>query len=116
MHELSIIQGVLQDCCTRARQEGAAAITRIELVVGERSGVSVSSLEFAFEAARLGSLAQEASLVIEARPALARCLECQAPFAPQEGIFLECPQCGGPGELVAGRELLVSSMEIETNL
>ncbi|MDT8446876.1 MAG: hydrogenase maturation nickel metallochaperone HypA [bacterium] len=112
MHELSIITGVIESCEQAAKDAGAGQILKINLKIGERSGVSLEALEFAFEAARIDSMAAGAELELVWIEAQARCLECAQPFRPEGGLFLQCPQCGGPGQLLAGQELLIDHLEV----
>ncbi|MDT8447280.1 MAG: hydrogenase maturation nickel metallochaperone HypA [bacterium] len=113
MHELSIINDVLDSCLSAAALEGAGQINRIRLKIGERSGVSLDALGFAFEVARIGTLAEGAQLDLVALKAEALCLECGQVFRPEMGLFLECPHCQGVGQLRQGQELLIDSLEIQ---
>lgn len=113
MHELSIITGVLDACEQAAKDAGAQAIQSIRLKIGERSGVSLEALEFAFETARIDTLAAQARLDLVLLEAQAHCLECGEVFRPEQGLFLECPKCQGPGQMDQGQELTIDSLEIE---
>ncbi len=96
----------------RARELGAARVLRITVRVGALSGVSPDALEFAFEALSPGTLAESGELTIERVPIRCACKACKSEFQP-DGPFFECPRCGQPtGEILAGREMEIVSMEI----
>jgi hydrogenase nickel incorporation protein HypA/HybF len=71
------------------------------------------ALEFAFEVARRGTLAENASLEIEAVPMAVECLVCGAVTESVQAVCLICPQCGLPLQIVSGEELQLEYIEIE---
>jgi len=114
MHEMSLMQGALQLALDRARESGATRVHEIRLRIGSLSGVVPEALQFAFEALAAGGLAEGARLTIEDVPARFWCAPCQSEFQVDDVWSAECPVCHQPsGELRAGRELELASMEIE---
>jgi len=112
MHELALIQGIIKICREKAKAEQALSIKSITLEIGEFAGVSLPSLEFGFEVASRGTMAQNASLGIEEIPAQGECPTCGATYQGLAALDI-CPQCQTPLTLLQGRELRVKSMEIE---
>jgi len=113
VHELSIMESALSLVLDQARQAGARQVLVIRLRIGALSGVAPDALQFAFEALAPGTLAEKAELAIEPVPARFWCADCRREFVSDD-LFAECPGCGRPtGELRAGRELEVASLEIE---
>ena len=113
MHELSIMQSALSLALGQARQAGAARVHTIRLRIGALSGVVPDALEFAFEALAPGTLAEGAALAIEHVPARFWCTTCSREFQ-SEDMFAECPECHSlSGELRAGREMELASLEID---
>ena len=106
MHELSIIQSVIESLTKEVETRGGGAISEITLSIGKSSGVFVDSLEFAFEACKVGSVAQDAKLVINEPPLKGFCPTCQQEFTPPE-VSLVCPKCEGPANITGGQELLI---------
>jgi hydrogenase nickel incorporation protein HypA/HybF len=113
MHELSIMDSALTMVLDRAREAGAQRVHLIRLRIGTLSGVVPEALEFAFEALAPGTLAEGGQLDIESVPARFWCAACRAEFQAED-LLSECPSCHSPsGDLRAGREMEVTSMEIE---
>src|SRR5262249_52602664 len=113
MHELSIMDSALSMVLEKAQKAGARRVLGIRLRIGALSGVVPEAVEFAFEALAPGTLAEGGQLAIENIPARFWCGACNSEF--QAGDMLaECPDCHRPsGDLRAGREMEVASMEIE---
>lgn len=115
MHELSLIQGIFDSVVPVARQNGATKITSVKIVVGEMTMVVPEAMEFAF-----GVLSEDDPLLDGARLEMefvtprSACLECENEFE-HDRFHNRCPKCGSASTLlVAGRELEIASMEIDT--
>lgn len=112
MHEVGLMESVLQLACDRAQQNGATKIHRIGLQVGTVSGVVPEALRFAFDACTQGTLAEGATLDIESLPALCHCPQCHIEFEPTDWVYV-CPQCDRPSsDIRQGHELLLTTLEI----
>ena len=113
MHELSIMQSALDLALEQARKAGAKRLLELRLRIGALSGVVPEALEFAFEALTPGTLAEGARLALEKVPARFWCAHCGREFESDD-LFADCPDCQRPsGELRAGRELELASLEID---
>jgi hydrogenase nickel incorporation protein HypA/HybF len=113
MHELSIMQSALDEVLREAELAGARRVHKIRLRVGVLSGVVPDALRFAFDALTPDTLAEGAVLSIEEVPARFWCAACSREFV-SVNLFSECPDCAKPsGEMRSGRELELSSMEVE---
>ena len=107
------MQSALRLALDQARQAGASRVHLIRLRIGVLSGVVPDALEFAFEALAAGTVAENAKLAIEQVPARFWCPTCTREFQSDD-MFAECPGCHSPsGELRAGREMELASLEIE---
>jgi hydrogenase nickel incorporation protein HypA/HybF len=116
MHEMAVTQSVLDIAVKHAQQAGASRITRINLVIGELSGVVDDSVQFYFDFLSRDTIAAGAELVFERHPAMYRCRECKTDFHP-DGHDWTCPSCGELAfEVVAGREFRIESIEVEDRL
>lgn len=112
MHELSLLQGLVEQVEAAARAEGAARVASVTLRLGALSGAEREPLEFCFPMAVEGTLLEGARLAVEPVPVRVRCRGCGAESEPEPPL-VACARCGGGDvELLAGRELEVSEMEV----
>lgn len=114
MHEVAIARDILDLAEETARREGARVIRTVALRVGAMSGVVPEALTFAFEVAKAGTLAADASLKVEWVPLACYCRACNLEFEVDDphGIAL-CPRCRQPSaEVRRGRELAVRYLEV----
>lgn len=109
MHELAIAEGII----SILKEQTNGRINSVKLKIGEMSGVMPSALEFSFQIASKGTLAEGAKLHIENVPIAARCDDCSEVFKIKDYCF-ECASCGGSNfKLIAGRELLIEEIDVE---
>jgi hydrogenase nickel incorporation protein HypA/HybF len=112
MHELSLVEKILEIALDTARKHGVDHISAVEVEVGQASGVVKEAMEFAWEATKKGTLLDTASLVIKSIPLQAVCRKCGAHYQPDE-LFDPCPECAEVSpEIVAGKELKVVAIEL----
>jgi len=88
------MQSALELAEDHARQAGATTISRISLRVGIVSGVVPEAMQFAFDVLRRNTMADSATLEIEAIPGVFRCSGCGGVFTLQDLRF-DCPSCHG---------------------
>jgi hydrogenase nickel incorporation protein HypA/HybF len=113
MHELSITQSMLNLVLEQAEKAGAKEVGKINLVIGEMTGVVSDCVQFYFDFLSKGTLAEGAALAFEIIPTQARCRVCAKNFELKEFDWT-CPYCHGNNmEIVAGKELFVESIEVE---
>ncbi|MBM3492821.1 MAG: hydrogenase maturation nickel metallochaperone HypA [Armatimonadetes bacterium] len=112
MHELSLMDNVLEMAVQHAREQDATRIHRITMRIGEMSGVSVDALSFAFDVLTQDTMAAGAEFEVQTLAAMCRCEGCGAEFGP-DGPIAQCSACGGTrATLVQGREIELASMEV----
>lgn len=92
MHEASIIMGVLETVTRQCQQEGYQKINSIRLRIGKASSILPDSLYFAFDCAKINTLAHDAKLLIEDVPLGGNCDSCGHEFIVEDFIF-NCPKC-----------------------
>jgi hydrogenase nickel incorporation protein HypA/HybF len=85
----------------------------IKLRLGQFTAIAREALDFAFEVARQGTLAEHARLEIEVVPMVLHCVVCDAKTQPMIAMSLICTQCGFPLKIVSGKELQIEYIEIE---
>ncbi len=113
MHELSITQSLLAVVIEHAEKAGARRVTHVNLRIGGLAGIVDESVQFYFDFLSRGTLAEGACLGFTHVPVRFRCRACAHEFEP-EGRAWACPSCGEiGGEITAGREMYVESIEVE---
>ena len=113
MHEQIVVESLLALVLEEAEKAEASKILKINIVVGELSGVLDEAVDFYFSFLSKDTIAAGASLSFEHIPAKMRCRNCDTVFSPEE-FDLHCPNCNERQvEIVGGRELYIESLEVE---
>jgi len=113
MHELGITQEVLSLVLKEAEAAKARRINRINLVVGEASGVVDDSVQLCFELVSADTIAREAELSFKHIPLKMRCRACGHTFSP-DGLYTSCPACQKwDAEITEGSEFYIDSIEVD---
>jgi hydrogenase nickel incorporation protein HypA/HybF len=113
MHELSIVQNLIELASEGAAREGSNCVRKINVRIGALAGVDYDALQFSFELASEGTPCEGAVLEVERVPATAMCPRCQRPQPLSDAYVMNCPECGGPVDgLLSGQELDLISLEI----
>ena len=113
MHELSITQSILSIVLEKANVAHASKVSKINLVIGELSGIVDECVQFYFDFLSRDTIAAEATLSFRRSPTQLRCRNCATVFAPGNGDWA-CPGCREQKiEIISGRELYVESIEVE---
>ena len=113
MHELSMTQRILSIALEKANAVHASKISRINLVIGELSGIVSECVELYFGILSRNTVAAEASLSFRKPPTELRCRNCETIFSPSDSHWA-CPKCRRQEiEIVSGRNCSVESIEVE---
>ncbi len=114
MHELSIAQALVEQVEASAKKEQALRVVRVVIAVGALSGVEPEALRAIFPLVAEETVAADSELVIERVAARVRCRACGHEAPTDDSFFIGCAACGSRDvELVAGRELNITSIELE---
>jgi hydrogenase nickel incorporation protein HypA/HybF len=111
MHEYSIAYDLYATARTAARENKATTVKKVTVEVGKMAMVNPEQVVFLFDIIK-----EEDPLFIHA---VLECHEtepetkCPCGYAGNE-IFV-CPACGALPELVKGREIVVTNVEIEVD-
>ncbi|MBP1885077.1 hydrogenase maturation nickel metallochaperone HypA [Sinorhizobium mexicanum] len=112
MHEMSLMESVIEIICGTARLNGARRVKSVRLDVGVLSHVDPNALLFCYDAVRRGTLADRARLEINRITGEGWCLDCGTTVALKER-FGACPHCGRHRvQMTAGDELKIRDMEV----
>jgi hydrogenase nickel incorporation protein HypA/HybF len=114
MHEIGLMQQMVELALQRAAGAGARHVQRMTVRVGAEAGIVPDVIAFAFEVATRATIAEGAELQIEDVPIACFCAACALEFAPADALH-ECPRCHQLGaDVRRGREFELASLEIET--
>lgn len=115
MHELSVIQSVLDIVLDYAKKYNAKKVKTINLEIGELSGFIPEWIQTYFDFVSKDTLAEKAKLQIKKVKAKIKCIECGKEFGiKRENIEFACPKCKSTDiELLSGREYFIKSIEVD---
>jgi|HubBroStandDraft_1064217.scaffolds.fasta_scaffold06677_2 hydrogenase nickel incorporation protein HypA/HybF len=114
MHELSIVESIVDAVTETAAAYPGARVKSVRLRLGVLAAVVEDSLQFCWGLATEGTALAGAALVVKSVPVRVHCAACGRD-AEIEGVqSFRCPGCGEPAaDLRQGRELEIESIEIE---
>ena len=95
MHEMSLVQGLLNQLQSIARENGATKVIRLTMSVGPLSGVVIDSFKFGFDIlSKESDLVRDARLEIEIPAVTYRCSSCGDTLETSGERPGECRACG----------------------
>ncbi|CAC9437409.1 hypothetical protein BSPLISOX_3248 [uncultured Gammaproteobacteria bacterium] len=110
---MSICMSIVDSLETSAKTNNYKAIDKVWLEIGPFSGVEVSALEFSFEVAVRGSIADGAALEIIQTQANAWCFSCNKTVVIKQR-YDACPLCNSSQLTVTGgKELKIKQISIK---
>src|SRR5215813_4749159 len=113
MHELSIALSIVDLVLEEPAVAAGARVDAVRVTVGALSGVAKDALVFSYEIACQDSPLAGSRLIVEELPVLVFCTRCNGQQAVESPLSTCCAVCGMPAaEIVQGRELTVSSLEV----
>ena len=113
MHELSITQSMFDIIMAQAREADAEKVEKINLVIGELTGVVGDCVQFYFNFISKDTLAEGATLSFTMVPPKVQCQDCDK-ISEIEELNWFCPYCGSQSlKIIAGKELFVESIEVK---
>ncbi len=114
MHEMGIAMQIIEIATSSIPDDMEdVCVKKVNIKIGKLSAVVPSSLRFCFEIAAADTRLAGAELDIEEIPVVARCRECSEEWTINDPAF-KCRKCNsGSIDVVSGRELDISSIEIE---
>jgi hydrogenase nickel incorporation protein HypA/HybF len=111
MHELSITRSVVAIVSERAAGQ---RVTRVRLEIGCLSAVVPDAIRFCFDICAAGTPVAGAALEIDTIPGLGCCNDCGSEIR-LSALVGRCPSCGTASlRLIAGQELNIKEMEVES--
>jgi hydrogenase nickel incorporation protein HypA/HybF len=113
MHEMSLVEGLLQAVRGELRAYPEARVRAVRVRVGQLRQVEPAVLEFCYDAAVRETPLAGSRLEIQTVAAAAICDSCGLEFQVGEHWF-ECPSCHSSGaRVLAGDEVLLTGIDLE---
>lgn len=113
MHELSIVMSIVDIATKQTQQANAQEVEEIELIIGELSGVEMSSFEFAWSQGIRDSVLENARREILRPEGRAQCMDCDSEFEIHQ-FFDPCPVCKSHFiNIKQGKEMRVKSLVVK---
>lgn len=114
MHEVGIVNDILDTVITAARGAEASRVVSVTLRIGDMCEVAPEALDFAWETLRgRDALTTGCALEVERIHPQSECSVCGAVFE-HDRFHCRCPHCGAAeARLLHGCELDIVSMEID---
>lgn len=114
MHEISLVQGLLQQLHTIARENGTSRVLKIRMEIGQLSGVVVESFQFGFDIlSKEDELVRDAELEIIVPEITYRCTVC----GHEEKSLQRPDTCRSCGDRIMtteeGSDLILQQVEME---
>ncbi|MFV0435794.1 MAG: hydrogenase maturation nickel metallochaperone HypA [Desulfopila sp.] len=115
MHEISLVQGLVDQLKTLAAENSASRVLRVTMEIGPLAGVVIDAFRFGFDVlCQEDPLLEEAELVIEVPDVRYTCLTChhqQVTAGPRPD---KCTACGDVFlSADSGTDLLLRQVEME---
>ncbi len=114
MHEMAIVQSIMDIVWQQAEANNAKRVVRICLEFGKLTAVQPESIDFAFEILSKGTLAEGAIVDVDIIPIKVHCMDCSE-TQTVDTYQAFCPSCSdGTLQIIAGRdEMRIAAIEIE---
>ena len=110
MHELPLTEDILR---IAEQHAGGKRITAIYLVIGDLTSFIDDAIQFYFDLIAPGTSAEGATLHFRRVAVRFRCRNCATEFEPVNHDW-HCPACEAlGGEVIAGKEFYVESIEVD---
>ena len=113
MHEMSIVQALVEQCEDLAKANEATQITKVSIKVGVMSGVEPDLLQTAFDTFKEGTICSKAILDIKIQVLKVFCPMCNEEFALDQGSY-DCPKCHSfEVSLTEGKDMMLMQLEMQ---
>lgn len=113
MHEASITESIMNAALEEVRKGGiSGTVKTVRVTAGVCQGLIPESMVMYYDMEKPGTSLAESELVVTIQPMVARCPVCRVDRELDIPVML-CPECGGVMELIKGKEILITSIEVE---
>lgn len=112
MHELSLVESVIQIIEDAAVTQRFTRVRVVWLEVGSMAAVEPDALRFCFDAVARNTVAQDARLEIAEVPGVGTCADCGS-VHPATDLLDACPACGSYAlKRIGGTGMRVKELDV----
>jgi hydrogenase nickel incorporation protein HypA/HybF len=112
MHEGAIVQAIIDSTLAAVRERQIAGrVNAVRVTVGVCQGLVPDAMQLFFDALKIGTPLADAVIEVTLQGMVAHCDACRADHQLAEPVLF-CPTCGRPMELVKGKEILLTTIEV----
>lgn len=121
MHEFSRTSQIVEAVLSEAEKQGAAEVVDVEVEIGDLTFLGLEQVRFAYKILTDKTIAKNSKLTIKRVRGRGKCGSCayDGPLSylddPQFHISVptfNCPRCGNPLSISAGRECIIKRIRI----
>ncbi len=121
MHEFSRTSQIVEAVLTEAAKQHAITVTEVEVEIGDLTFLGHEQVRFAYQTLTEKTIAEHSKLAIKRIQGRGRCDGCgyEGPLSylddPQFHVSFatfNCPKCGNPLSISAGRECIIRRIRI----
>lgn len=116
MHELPVIESIMNICLKHANENHVQKIFAIHLEIGKLSDLEDEWMQSYFDHLSKETIAEGAKLKIKRTPVVMKCANCGETFEVdiRAESEIRCPQCQTDKDhtLISGREYKITNMEV----
>ncbi|MDQ7835760.1 MAG: hydrogenase maturation nickel metallochaperone HypA [Humidesulfovibrio sp.] len=115
MHELSLIQSMIDIIREERVKHGMERIMRVRVVNGALSGAVSDALSFGWECLTQEGELKGVALEIIDQPLRVACGSCGLEFEPEDKQYMPCPSCEEilGHDIISGKELYIEEIEAD---
>ena len=122
MHEFSRTSQIVEAVLTEAEKEHAVKVIEVEVEIGDLTFLGLEQVRFAYKILTDKTIANNSKLTIKRIPGRGKCDSCgyDGPLSylddPQFHLLVppfNCPRCGKPLSISAGRECIIKRIRIK---
>ncbi len=113
MHEYSIVQALLNQCESIAKENESKKVVKVVIKIGVISGVEIHLLKTAFDTFKEGTICDGAELIINHQKIKLHCNECGVEYEIDEMNY-RCVKCESLNvKVIDGEDMYLMSLEME---
>jgi len=122
MHEFSRTSQIVEAVLTEAEKQHALKVIEVEVEIGDLTFLGLEQVRFAYKILTDKTIASNSKLTIKQTPGRGKCDSCgyDGPLSylddPQFHLSVptfNCPRCGKPLSISAGRECIIKRIRIK---